>query len=345
MERGLGAKLHTLGIRGRIWTWIKSFLNDRIAVINISGEKGQKFKTTFGLPQGCVISALLFILFIVDCYENDMSKKVKFADETIWRTGKNWMELVKQLEKDFECIMKWANKWRLKISIVKTEFCVFSMINQVLEEARLYTMKLEGQDIKYNPTPKILGVTLDEKMKFDIHKEQVERKALKSLDLLRRLKETEVVNTKCMIQLYKALITPQLEYVQVGESSILEKVQRKGLAMCLRIPGTAGLEALEVEAGVKPLCIRREELAIRQAARIIMKSDDTPIKISWDNFIENDQTERKISPFGKMNVQIADMSTNTDIPLHSLEKEFNFIESFQPKKVSRIMAYSRLIKI
>ena len=110
------------------------------------------------------------------------------------------------------------------------------------------------------------------------------------------------------IQLYKALITPQLEYAaavwQVGESSILDKIQRKGLVICLRIPGTAGLEALEVEAGVKPLCIRREELAIRQVARIMMKSDDTPIKISWDNFIENDQTERKISPFGKMNVQI-----------------------------------------
>ena len=144
----------------------------------------------------------------------------------------------------------------IKNKHVKTEFCVFSMINQVLEEARLYTMKLEGQDIKYNPTPKILGVTLDEKMKFDIHTEQVERKALRSLDLLRRVKETEVVNTKCMIQLYKALITPQLVYAaavwQVGESSILEKIQRKGLAMCLRIPGTAGLEALEVEAGVNP---------------------------------------------------------------------------------------------
>ena len=56
--------------------------------------------------------------------------------------------------------------------------------------------------------------------------------------------------------------------------------------------------------------------------------------ISWDNFIENDQIERKISPFGKMNVQIADMSTNTDISLHSLEKEFNFLESLQPTKKS-----------
>ena len=101
------------------------------------------------------------------------------------------------------------------------------MINQVLEEARLYTMKLEGQDIKYNSTLKILGVILDEKMKFDSHTEQVERKAIRSLDLLRRLKETEFVNTKCRMQLYKALITPQLEYAtavwQVGVSSIFEK--------------------------------------------------------------------------------------------------------------------------
>ena len=111
------------------------------------------------------------------------------------------------------------------------------MINQVLEEARLYTMKLEGQDIKYNSTLKILGVILDEKMKFDSHTEQVERKALRSLDLLRRVKETEVANTKCRMQLYKVLVTPQVEYAtavwQVGVSSILEKNQRKGLAMCL----------------------------------------------------------------------------------------------------------------
>ena len=33
-----------------------------------------------------------------------------------------------------------------------------------------------------------------------------------------------------------------------------------------------------------------------------------------------------------MNVQVADMSTNTDISLHSLEKEFNFIHSLQPTK-------------
>ena len=333
-REGMMYKLHGLGIRGRIWDWIKSFLSDRRAIINMCGEKGQEFNTSIGVPQGSVISPLLFSPFIVNCYENVKSEKVKFADDgTIWRTGKVWMDLVKELEEDCKWIVKWSNRWRLKLSIVKTEFCVFSLISQILDEAREHRITIEGQTIKYNPTPKILGVFLDEKLKFKVHIEQVERKALRSLDLLRRVRVTEVISTKCMLQLYKALITPQLEYAtavwQIGDCGGLEKVQRKGLAMCLGVPG---LEALEVEAGVKPLSFRREELAVRQAARIMMKPDDSCLKVSWDSFLDKDTVERKISPYGKMNVQVADMSTNTDISLHSLEKEFNFLDSLQPTK-------------
>ena len=181
-------------------------------------------------------------------------------------------------------------------------------------------------------------MTLDEKLKFDVHTEQIERKALRSLDLLRRVKETESISTKCMLQLYKALITPQLEYAasvwQVGDCSVLEKVQRKGLAMCLGVPGTAGIVALEVEAGVKPLRVRREELAVRQAARIMMKPDDACLKVSWDSYTDKETTERKVSPFGKMSIQLADMTTNTGISLHGLEKEFTYmyLDSLQPTK-------------
>ena len=42
--------------------------------------------------------------------------------------------------------------------------------------------------------------------------------------------------------------------------------------------------------------------------------------------------EHKVSPFGKMNIQLADMTSNTGISLHSLEKEFTYQESLQPSK-------------
>ena len=119
---------------------------------------------------------------------------------------------------------------------------------------------------------------------------------------------------------------------QIGNCSGLEKVQRKGLALCLGIPGTAGLEALEVEAGVKPLELRREELAVRQAAKIMTKKDDSCIKRCWDRFMDTEIVERKVSPFRKMNVQVADMISNTGVSLHCLEKQFTFTESLQPSK-------------
>ena len=98
---------------------------------------------------------------------------------------------------------------------------------------------MEGQLLKYNPNPKILGVTLDEKMKFKIHIESVERKAVRSLELLRKIKEREV------LQLYKALVVTQLAYValvwQIGNCTGLDIVQGKGLAMCLGVPGRGAL--------------------------------------------------------------------------------------------------------
>ena len=226
-----------MGIRGRVWAWIRNFLTDRKAVINMAGERSQEFDSNIGLPQGSVISPLLFILFIGDCYKEVSCKKVKFADDgTIWKTGKDWHKLLEELKSDFRHVCMWASRWRIKLSILKTEFCIFSLDKQVLEEARNYIFEIDGQKVKYNPTPKILGVTLDEKLKFEMHIEQLERKASKTMALLRKVKETEVLNTRCMLQLYKALVAPQLEYAaavwQIGNCDCLEKIQRKGLVMC-----------------------------------------------------------------------------------------------------------------
>ena len=64
---------------------------------------------------------------------------------------------------------------------------MFSLSNHVLKEAREFTFVIDGQTINYNSTPKILGITLDEKLKFKKHIENVERKARQSLDSLRRV--------------------------------------------------------------------------------------------------------------------------------------------------------------
>ena len=246
------------------------------------------------------------------------------------------MEILEAAKSYLIRVLEWGEKWRMKVSMEKTEICIFSLINEILEEARAVEIMVGGRKIKYNTCPKILGVTLDEKLKFDKHIEIMEKKVHRALELLRKVKEAEGITQKCMLQLYHAMITPQLEYAapvwQVGNYEPLNRIQRKGLSICLGVPGTGGIEAMEVEAGVKPLDIRREELSIRQATRVIMKDNSELIKSAWDSWIESDVRESKISPFGLMHVQLADMMSNTDIKLHNLEKEFNYMESLQPSK-------------
>lgn len=127
---GLMHKLWDMGITGRMWSWIRNFLTGRSASINMSGVKATVFNIEVGLPQGSVISPLLFSLYIADCYEEVRCEKVKFADDgTIWITGKNWTKLIDSLKGDFGNVTKWAKKWRLKLSMLKTEFCLFSLDN------------------------------------------------------------------------------------------------------------------------------------------------------------------------------------------------------------------------
>ena len=54
---------------------------------------------------------------------------------------------------------------------------------------------------------------------------------------------------------------------------------------------------------------------------------------AWNTYTDSKLKERKISPFGKMNIQIADMISYTGISRHCLEKEFTFSETLQPSKI------------
>ena len=78
--------------------------------------------------------------------------------------------------------------------------------------------------------------------------------------------------------------------------------------------------------------LRREVFAIQQTTRIMMRDNNQLIKVTWDSWKQDDQKESSIFPFGKMNIQIADMASNIDIKMHNLEKEFTYTNSLPLSK-------------
>jgi hypothetical protein len=61
--------------------------------------------------------------------------------------------------------MEWSRKWRININADKTEYCILSKLKQHHGHTIL---KLNNKILKYNRNPKLLGVTLDEKLNFGV---------------------------------------------------------------------------------------------------------------------------------------------------------------------------------
>ena len=261
---------------------------------------------------------------------------MKFADDgTIWAAGQDPIVLASIIEEELRKLLSWTLKWRMKLSPEKTEICLFSRGNTNVDRSCIKII-VDGKEVAYNPNPKILGLHLDETLNFQNHIKKTEQKAYKAIGVLRQIKHVEKISTLKLVQMYKTLICPVLEYAspvwQIADAMLLDEVQRKALSLCLDSYGSSGREALEVELGVTPLSIRRQELSIREGAKIISKSDQVLIKKSWQNWKQNIENEKFLSPFGKIQLQLEDLTSETGTTTFNIEPEFSFEESLQPSK-------------
>jgi hypothetical protein len=117
---GLLVKLQRLGIRGKMWQWLSNFLTGRSARCVVACEMGDTFQTSVGLPQGSVLSPLLFNLYLTDIFQNIKSNSIKFADDgTIWKSGNDIQDLEKIFNTDLATINTWTEKLRMTFNLVK----------------------------------------------------------------------------------------------------------------------------------------------------------------------------------------------------------------------------------
>jgi hypothetical protein len=125
-REGLIVKLSRSGLRGNMWNGINAFLKHREARCIVNDHTGVWFQTSIGLPQGSVISPILFNIFIKDIFNNITADHCKFAnDATIWHTEENRKLMESKVQEDLNQIKTWSSQWRMKLSREKTKYCIF----------------------------------------------------------------------------------------------------------------------------------------------------------------------------------------------------------------------------
>ena len=226
----LVTKLAGYGVGGRVLGWIKDFLTERRQRVCVNGATSSWNSVLSGIPQGSVLGPVLFI-----CFVNDMPEAVEnfirmFADDTkIFAAVRNASDGEK-LQRDLQRLQEWTKVWQLRFNTGKCKVMHLGTNNC----RHVYSMDGESGQCPLLETEceKDLGVHVDPALKFSAHCEKAASKANRLVGLIRR--SFNYIDAQMMVQLFKSIVRPHLEYANVvwsplykKDSELLENVQRR----------------------------------------------------------------------------------------------------------------------
>ena len=120
-------KLNYYGFRGIVNQWFSSYLSNRTQTTEIGSHISSKLNINCGVPQGSVLSPLLFLLYINDIQY--CSRKLQFflfADDTnALYAHKDLKTLKLTLNAELHNLYNWLTSNKLCLNIKKSNYVIF----------------------------------------------------------------------------------------------------------------------------------------------------------------------------------------------------------------------------
>ena len=150
---------------------IEDYLTNRHARTKYLGSISGEEPYNVGVPQGSVLGPLLFIIFMNDLsYLKLKSKSVLYADDTtIYFSSTNIDDLLATLSSDLVIINDWLRHNHLLINLSKTHAMLFNYNLKNPLKSQTLSLNSGSDTIPFVKTTKLLGVIIDDQLKFDQH--------------------------------------------------------------------------------------------------------------------------------------------------------------------------------
>ncbi len=170
-------KLTQLSVPTSICQWITSFLTDRQQVVRLGKCSSSTRTISTGAPQGCVLSPLLFALYMNDCTSKDPSVKLlKFVDDTtvIGLIQDGDESAYKQKVKE---LAVWCSLNNLELNTLKTvEMIVDFRRTPPPPPPPLPLLTIMNSSVTAVESFRFLGTTISQDLKWDNHTESIVKK-------------------------------------------------------------------------------------------------------------------------------------------------------------------------
>ena len=228
---------------GYVLNWLQAFLTNRKQKVVINSHSSDWTKVKSGVPQGSVIAALLFVIYINDLPDNIKSHLYLFADDCkFFRQMINSVDTT-IMQLDLNTLYEWSKTWLLKFHPDK---CVTLRIS-LQNENEKHTYYLGDDELSNVEETKDLGVIVDCKLKFV---KQISTKVNKANQTWGAVKRTfKHMSPYIFKKIFCAQVRSHLEYaIQFWapyyrkDINLIESVQRRATKY---IPGFKDLSYTE----------------------------------------------------------------------------------------------------
>lgn len=203
----LTQKLSFVGLHHRIVAWIGAFLENRTFSVRVNRSFSKPRVITSGVPQGGVLSPILFNIYtyeLANILGADGVEFSAFADDIkIFRTVESDDHFL-ALQRSIDILQAWSTNWKLPISKVKTKVLHLGSTNPK------HHYYLDGSPIEAVEEMRDLGFLVTKNLDFDKHCEAIAIKGNMMVSKLFRALSTK--KPEALICAYKSYVRPLLEY-------------------------------------------------------------------------------------------------------------------------------------
>lgn len=273
-------KLLLLNIPEKMVRFISNLLMERTIYIKNCDKLFPPRTVWKGLPQGSVLSPLLYSIYTHDLENsvNSFCEILQYADDlALYVTVKSTEEASQRLSVALAYLHNWLLRHGLSLSASKSSVVVFTKKRHIPP----VVVRVNDEVIPQENIVKFLGIWLESRLSGSTHCDYVVQKCERNINVLRSLSGVwwgaHPFSQKI---LYNAIIRSHMDYGLFlldpsTKTSLnkLDKIQYKCLRIILGAMKSSPTNALQVECVDPPLALRRQFLANRFFFKLVQNSD------------------------------------------------------------------------
>ena len=207
-HKTMALKLQACGVSGNMYNLIVDCLSGRKQFVEIEGQRSSEQEVKFGVPQGSALGPRLFNIYVNDLPQVPSCGKMEmFADDTtLYCIGDSMDDVCSKIQVSITEIAKWCNRNISTIHPNKTEILFLTRKDFI---GPLKPIKLGDHEISFVNKSHCLGFTIDNKLSWEYHINDLASSMSKKVKQLRRFKS---LPSQILEQIYFKDILPSVTY-------------------------------------------------------------------------------------------------------------------------------------